>query len=168
MWVVLISGGSSSGNMVFIASLVVIAVTHWHNLLHCCLPETAEFFLSVSWILQKKIPHILHFLLYYHDSEIPCLGFHWRELSVFHLVKVLEIASNWWALWIPCVEQKHHLASHTHKNLHIFPKTKIIMNRWIIYLKFTSLPLANLSLTFHHYDFQGMLLASFLIKECFF
>lgn len=159
MWVVLISGGSSSGNMVFIASLVVIAVTHWHNLLHCCLPETAEFFSQYPEYC-KKIPHILHFFALLPWFRIPCLGFHWRELSVFHLVKVL-IHLKLMGLWIPCVEQKHHLASHTHTNLHIFPKTKIIMNRWIIYLKFTSLPLANLSLTFHHYDFQGDALGLF-------
>ena len=62
MWVVLISGGSSSGNMVFIACLVVIAVAHQHNLLHWCLPETAEFFLSLSILnIAKEIPHILHF-----------------------------------------------------------------------------------------------------------
>lgn len=122
----------------------MIAVAHPDNLLHCCLPETVDFFLSLSILnIAKKNPPDFAFLFYYHDSEIPCLGLHWRELSVFHRVNLLEI-SNWWALWTPCLEQKHHLASHTHKNLHIFPKTKTIMNRWIIYFKFTLLPLAKL------------------------
>ena len=58
------SGGSSSGgeNMVFKACLVVTAVAHPHNLLHCCLPETADLFLSLSILnIAKKIPQILHF-----------------------------------------------------------------------------------------------------------
>ena len=115
------SGGSSSGgeNMVFIACLVVIAVAHPHNLLHYCLPETADFFLSLSILnIEKKNPPDFAFLFYYHDSKIPCLGLHWRELSVFHLVNC-EI-SNWWAL---CWTETPFGQSHTQKTSY-FSKVK--------------------------------------------